>query len=401
MSLFIDGEWMETPEKTPVLNKYTGEVIGHVSVATRDHIRQAVESGKKAMKERPLSTEERYRILATTSRIILERQDEIGLLIAKEGGKPFKEAKIEAGRAARTFLIAAEEAKRIHGDIVPLASDQPTSKLAFTLRVPIGVVCAISPFNFPINLVAHKVAPAIAAGNAFVLKPSSYTPLTSIMLLKIMEEAGMPKGYGHLVIGSGSTVGEWLLEEPGFAYYTFTGSPAVGKHLKTKVGLRKSTLELGSNSATIVHSDANIEFAAERCARTAFSNAGQICISVQRIFVQEDVYDRFLDKLVAVTKSLKVGDPTDPATDIGPLISEGEARRAEEWIQEAVQRGAKLLTGGERTGAVITPTILVDVPADCKVCCEEAFAPLVVVNKYTTIDEAISMVNDSKYGLQC
>lgn len=400
MSLWINGEWMETEERIPVLNKYTGEVLAHVSTATKEHIQAAVAAAQKVMKERPLSAEERYQILSKTSRKILERQDEIGLLIAKEGGKPFKEAKVEATRAARTFLIAAEEAKRIHGEMVPLFSNQPVEKLAFTLRVPLGVICAISPFNFPINLVAHKVAPAIAAGNAFVLKPASYTPLTAILLMKLMEESGLPKGYGNLVIGGGSTVGEWLLQEPGFAYYTFTGSPAVGKHLKAAVGLRRSTLELGSNSATIVHSDADLAYAAERCARTAFSNAGQICISVQRIFVQEDVYDAFMDKLVEAVKGLNVGDPTDPATDVGPMISEAEAERAEEWIQEAVANGAKLYTGGGRQGVVVEPTILGNVTETCRVCKEEAFAPLVMVNSYKSIDDAITMVNQSKYGLQ-
>ena len=400
MSLWINGEWIETEEKIPVTNKYTGEVLDHVSVATRQHIRNAVTSAKQAMKDSPLSSELRYQILSETSKKILAHQDEFGLLIAKEGGKPFKEARTEAVRAARTFLIAAEEAKRIHGEMVPIYSDQPVDKLAFTIRIPLGVICAISPFNFPINLVAHKVAPAIAAGNAFVLKPASYTPLTAILLMKLMEESGLPKGYGHLVIGGGSTVGEWLLEEPDFAYYTFTGSPAVGKHLKTAVGLRRSTLELGSNSATIVHGDADVAYAAERCARTAFSNAGQICISVQRIFVQENVYEAFMEKFVQATQALNVGDPTDPTTDVGPMISEGEATRAQEWIEEAVANGAKLYSGGVRQGNLITPTILGDVTEACRVCKEEAFAPLVMVNRYATIEEAIAMTNRSQYGLQ-
>lgn len=400
MSLWINGEWLETKEKIPVVNKYTGEVITQVSAATREHIQLAVTAGQRAMKERPLSSEERYQILSATSSKILDRQDEIGRLIAQEGGKPFKEAKVEAGRAARTFLIAAEEAKRIHGEMVPLYSNQAVDKLAFTLRVPLGVICAISPFNFPINLVAHKVAPAIAAGNAFVLKPASYTPLTAILLMKLMEDAGLPKGYGNLVIGGGSTVGEWLLQEPGFAYYTFTGSPAVGKHLKTAVGLRRTTLELGSNSATIVHSDADLNYAAERCARTAFSNAGQICISVQRIFVQKDVYASFMERFTEAVSGLRVGDPTDPATDVGPMISEAEAKRAEEWIQEAVANGAILYVGGGRKGALVEPAILGNVTESCRVCKEEAFAPLVMVNSYETIDDAIAMVNQSKYGLQ-
>jgi acyl-CoA reductase-like NAD-dependent aldehyde dehydrogenase len=400
LSIWVAGEWLETDEKITVTNKFTGEVMTQVSVATHEHIRKAVSSAQRAMKDQPLSTEERYRILSTVSRLLMERQDELGLQMAEEAGKPLKEARMEVSRAAKTFLIAAEEAKRIHGEIVPLSSDQPIGKLAYTLRLPIGVVCAISPFNFPMNLVAHKIAPAIAAGNAFVLKPASYTPLSAISLVKLMEEAGLPVGYGHLVIGGGSTVGEWLLQEEGFAYYTFTGSPAVGKHIKSAVGLRRSTLELGSNSATIVHSDADLDYAAERCARTAFNNAGQICISVQRIYVQESVYETFITKLIKVTESLKVGDPTQPDTDVGPMISVNEAERAESWIQEAVENGAKLLLGGKRTGALITPTILTGVTDSCRVCKEEAFAPLVMVNAYDTIQEAIQQVNASSYGLQ-
>lgn len=400
MTLWIAGEWIKTESQQPVLNKYTGEVITTVSVATRQHITDAVTSAKSAMKHNPLSAEQRYAILSKTSQILIERREQFAQCIAEEGGKPFKEALAEVGRAARTFQISAEEASRIHGEMVPVGPADMPAKLAFTICTPIGVVCAISPFNFPINLVAHKIAPAIAAGNAFVLKPASYTPLTAIALVRVMEEAGLPRGYGHLVTGGGSTVGEWLLEEPGFAYYTFTGSPGVGKRLKQAIGLRRCTLELGSNSATIVHDDANLEKAALRCAQTAYSNAGQICISVQRIYVQKRVYQAFLDKFVSATVALKVGDPTLADTDVGPLISLGEAERAEAWIHEAVAQGATLVCGGERSGVMMTPAILTDVPTDAKVCREEAFAPLVVVEAYDEINDAIHRVNDSKYGLQ-
>jgi len=400
MSLWIAGKWIETAEQTDVLNKYTGNKMASVSVATKEHIQAAVASAKQAMQQLPLSAEQRFTILSKTSQILLERQEAFAQIIAEEGGKPFKEAFTEVGRAARTFLVAAEEAKRIHGEMVPIATADPVSKLAFTLRTPIGVVCAISPFNFPINLVAHKIAPAIAAGNAFVLKPASYTPLTAIALVRAMEEAGLPPGYGHLVNGSGSTVGEWLLEEPGFAYYTFTGSPSVGKRLKQAIGLRRCTLELGSNAATIVHHDADVERAALRCAQTAYSNAGQICISVQRIYVHKDVREHFLHCLVKAAKALNVGDPSERDTDVGPLISLGDAKRAEAWIHEAVSEGAQLLCGGERDGVMLRPAVLVNVPRTAKVCREEAFAPLVVVASYDTIEEAIAGANESKYGLQ-
>lgn len=400
VSLYIAGEWIETNDRISVYNKYTGEEIGHVSQATEEHIHRAVRTAKQAMKLEPLSEERRYQILSSTSVALSKQQDEIAALIAKEAGKPFKEAKGEVARAARTFLIAAEESKRIVGEMIPIASAVSNAKLAFTLRAPIGVVCAISPFNFPINLVAHKIAPAIAAGNAFVLKPATVTPLTSIRLLQIMIESGLPRGYGNLVIGSGSTVGEWLLKESGFSFYTFTGSPSVGQHLKKSIGLRPCTLELGSNSATIVHSDADLSYAAERCARTAFNNAGQVCISVQRIFVHEDVKSEFIKNLVQSTKGLTVGDPTDSETDVGPMISEAEAVRAQNWIEEAVQHGGTVVCGGTRIGSVVHPTVLVDVPLDTNICVEEAFAPVVVVTSYREIEEAIELVNSSRYGLQ-
>ncbi|QSO47299.1 aldehyde dehydrogenase family protein [Alicyclobacillus mengziensis] len=400
MSLWIDGEWIDTEEKVPVLNKYTGEIIAHVSQATREHVRKAVEGAQRAMQEHPLSVQERYRILSYISNQLELQADRLAMTIAKEAGKPFSESRTEVLRAVQTFRISAEEAKRISGEMVPLSSPHAQGKLAFTLRVPIGVVCAISPFNFPLNLVAHKVAPAIAAGNAFVLKPATYTPLTAISLMKLFEEAGLPKGYGNLVIGSGRTVGQYLLEEPGFAYYTFTGSPPVGKHLREAVGLRKTTLELGSNSAIVVHQDADLDLAADRCAKTAFNNAGQVCISVQRIYVQEEVYDAFLGKFKPAVEALKVGDPSDPSTQVGPMISETEAMRAEAWIQEAVEAGATLITGGTRDGAVVSPTVLTNTAPTCRVCSEEAFAPLVVVNRYQTLDEAIMHVNDSRFGLQ-
>jgi acyl-CoA reductase-like NAD-dependent aldehyde dehydrogenase len=400
LSLWIAGEWIDTEEQQPVKNKYNGKVIGHVSVATREHISTAVQSGRKAMKENPIGPERRSEILLKTAALIHKNHGELAQLIAQEGGKPLKEALVEVSRAVRTFTVSAEEAKRVHGEMVPIATADVPGKLAFTVRVPVGVVCAISPFNFPINLVAHKIAPAFAAGNAFVLKPASYTPLTAIRLCQLMEEAGLPKGYGHLVIGGGSTVGEWLLEEQGFAFYTFTGSPMVGKHLKERIGLRRCTLELGSNSATLIHSDADIQYAAQRCAKTAFGNAGQICISVQRVFVQESKFDEFLEAFVAATKSLKVGDPSDAATDVGPMIQLKEAERAESWIQEAIQSGAVLRLGGTRNGAMIDPTILTDVAENQNVCCQEAFAPLVIVNRYDSLDDGIAQVNRSKYGLQ-
>ena len=263
-----------------------------------------------------------------------------------------------------------------------------------------GPVCAISPFNFPLNLVAHKVGPAIAAGNTVVLKPASVTPLTAINLGKIMMEAGLPPGYLNIIFGPGGTVGEWLLSDPRFTLYTFTGSPSVGRRLREAIGMRRAILELGSNSATIIHSDADIEKASHACVRAAYAYAGQVCISLQRILLHRDIKGKFLDIFIPAVERLKLGDPLDEDTDVGPMITEEAAIKAEEWIREAVSNGAKLLTGGDRKGNMVKPAVLTNVDSGMKVVCQEVFAPLVTIQEYNTIEEAIDMVNDSEYGLQ-
>src|SRR5215469_1115769 len=266
-------------------------------------------------------------------------------------GKPLRDARAEAERAADTFTWSAEEAKRIHGEMVPLeATPGSENRLAFTMRIPVGEVCAITPFNFPLNLVAHTVAPALAAGNAVILKPASYTPVVSAKLCAILTEAGLPAGWLNLVVGPGDSVGQALLNDTRIGFYTFTGSMPVGEALKRTIGLRRSTLELGSNSAVIVHEDANVANAATQCALKGFSYSGQVCLSVQRILVHHAIAEEFIAKIVSVTEGLRLGDPKDPATDIGPMIAENEAKRAEYWIHEAVEQGATLLTGGQRSG---------------------------------------------------
>jgi acyl-CoA reductase-like NAD-dependent aldehyde dehydrogenase len=285
--------------------------------------------------------------------------------------------------------------------MVPLeATVGSENRLAFTLRVPVGVVCAITPFNFPINMVAHKVAPALAAGNAIVLKPASYTPIVAAKLCAILAEAGLPPGWLNMVVGPGDSVGNALLADSRIGFYTFTGSVPVGETLKRTIGLRRCTLELGSNSAVIVHDDADVATAATQCALKGFSYAGQVCLSVQRILVHQAVAEAFTGKLVSVAQGLRVGDPKEQDTDIGPMISEGEARRAESWIQEAVAQGASLLSGGQRNGAFLTPTVLGSVEPHMRVVCQETFAPIVAVQTYETLDEALSRANDSEYGLQ-
>lgn len=341
-----------------------------------------------------------HEILSRVSFALQTKRDEIALTIAREAGKPLKEALVEVGRAANTFRLSAEEATRIHGDMVPLGSAGTENRLAYTIRVPMGVVCAITPFNFPLNLVAHKVAPALAAGNTVVLKPASSTPLSSLILCRLLEEAGLPSGRINLVVGGGAEVGEMLLRDSRPDLYTFTGSPRVGRHIQETVGMRPVTLELGSNSATIVHGDADLPRAAAACGRMAFANAGQVCISVQRIMVQRQVMESFSRLLVERTQQLVVGDPLDPATDVGPMISLEAAQKAEKWVLEAVDGGCRVLTGNRREGVMFYPTVLLDVQPDMNVVCEEVFAPVVTLIPYDDFEEALNLVNDSRYGLQ-
>lgn len=398
---FIGGRWEAAAETMPVKHKYTGETLARVGVASREDVRRAVDAAERAFREQRPSPRERAAWLLRTAELIEAHREELGRLIAREAGKPLKEALTEAGRAVNTFTVAAEEAKRIAGELVPIEADPGSEgRFAFAMRVPIGVVAAISPFNFPLNLVAHKVAPALAAGDTVVLKPASATPLTAIRLVELLSEAGVPAGRINLVTGPGSPVGDYLVADPRPALVTFTGSAAVGEQIKARSGLKRVTLELGNNSPNIVHGDADLDLAADRLARQAFLSAGQKCISVQRIYVQRPVLEPFLERLERVTAQLVVGDPEDPATDVGPMISEREAERVEGWIREAVEAGARVLAGGRRRGALLEPTILLDVTPEMKVVCMEAFAPIVTVTPYDTLDEALRYANDTPYGLQ-
>ncbi|SHE93626.1 Acyl-CoA reductase [Desulfofundulus australicus DSM 11792] len=398
--LYINGEWRTTASFIPVTNKYSGEVIARVAVASRKEVEEAVTAAERAFRENTLTPWQRYQILSKASELLLARREELGMIIAREAGKALKDALGEVTRAANTCRVSAEEATRICGEMVPIGSAGAENRFAYTIRVPVGVVCAITPFNFPLNLVVHKVAPAIAAGNTVVLKPASATPLSSLSLCRILEEAGLPPGHLNVLVGSGDDVGEMLLRDPRVAHFSFTGSPAVGRRIAERAGLRRVTLELGSNSATIVHSDADLVKAARACGRMAFVNAGQVCISVQRILVQQDVAEPFCQLLVEEAEKLVVGDPTDLKTDVGPMISEDAARRAEQWVREAVAGGATVLTGGRREGNLFYPTVLTGVRPDMKVVCEEIFAPVVSVIPYENFEQALEMANDSPYGLQ-
>ncbi|MBT2654972.1 aldehyde dehydrogenase family protein [Bacillus sp. ISL-18] len=399
--LYINGEWLETNEKMKVYNKFTQEVIGEAAVAGQQDVDAAIKAANEAMANRPIPAHERFEILKRTAELISKNAAEIAQLIAKEGGKPLKDATAEVNRSVQVVMTAAEEAKRIHGETVSLdAVPGSENRMGVYIRVPVGVVAAITPFNFPMNLVVHKVAPAIAAGCAVVLKPASTTPLSAIYLCNLLEEAGLPKGYINLVIGSGRTVGDYLVGHPDKKMITFTGSPNVGLRIKQNSGFNRVTLELGNNSGNIVHSDADLDLAAELLAKKAFGSAGQFCVSVQRVYVHEDVIDAFTKKMVEATNNLVVGNPLDPNTDVGPLITLEEAKRIEDWIKEAVSDGAEVLTGGTRDGVVVQPTLLRNVNSSMKVVCEEVFGPVASIIPYQTFDQAIDLVNDSEYGLQ-
>jgi acyl-CoA reductase-like NAD-dependent aldehyde dehydrogenase len=304
-------------------------------------------------------------------------------------------------RAVETFQFSAEEAKRIHGETVPMdASTAGEGRMGFYLRTPVGVVAAITPFNFPLNLVSHKVGPGLAAGNTVVLKPASTTPLTALRLGEILEEAGVPGGVFNVVVGPGGTVGDWLTTDPRVSKISFTGSPPVGEAIIRKAGLKKVTMELGNNSGTIIEPDADLGAAVPRCVVSAFANSGQVCISLQRLYVHKSVAAEFTRRLVDATSKLKIGNPVEKDCDVGPMIDEAEAKRAEAWIREAVAEGATLLIGGKREGRVLYPAILTNARAEMKVMCQEAFAPLVSLYEYDTFEDAVRMVEDSPYGLQ-
>ncbi len=392
---------VEDTRRIAVLDKYTGEEVGSVPAASAEEVRAACRRGKDAFSawsETPAHS--RSAILAATAGAVAAQADELARLIARESGKAVKYAAAEVSRAVETLTFSAEEAKRIHGETIPLdASAAGENRMGFYLRMPVGVVAAITPFNFPLNLVAHKLGPALAAGNTVVLKPAERTPLTAIRLADALREAGLPDDVLNLIHG-GAEVGEALVRDETPSRVSFTGSPVVGRRILEIAELKKVTLELGNNSGIIVEPDADLEKAIPRCVASAFGQSGQSCISVQRIYVHEDVAHRFLEGFLTQTARLKVGNPVDPDTDLGPMISEEAARRAESWVREAEKAGAKRVAGGKREGAVLWPTVLTHTTAEMKVVCEEVFAPVVSVMSYRDFDEALRLLGDTVYGLQ-
>ena len=386
----------------PVIDKFSGEHIGGVPVASERDVDAAVRDAERvfsAWSETPAHA--RALVLRRAAEMIDARRDALATTIAREAGKAWKYAIGEVARSVETFTFAAEETKRIHGETVPMdASASGEGRIGFYLRMPMGVVAAITPFNFPLNLVAHKVAPALGAGNTLVLKPAEETPLTAVALAEILADAGLPDGVLRLVHGDGPTTGEALVRHPVPAKISFTGSPPVGRLITSLAGLKRVTLELGNNSGTIVEPDADLDAAIPRTVMSAFANAGQICLSLQRLYVHEAIAESFLREFVRQTEALKVGNPLDRDCDVGPLISDEAADRAERWIQEAVEEGARVVTGGRREGRLIWPTVLTDTRPEMRVMCQEAFAPLVSIVFYRDFDEALRLVGDSPYGLQ-
>jgi acyl-CoA reductase-like NAD-dependent aldehyde dehydrogenase len=390
------------PDWLQVTDKFTGEEIGRLPAAGAQEVDTAVGRAHAAFPSwSDTPAHRRAAILLKAAALIDERRDRFAETIAREAGKAWKHSANEVGRSVETFTFAGEEAKRIHGETVPMdASVFGENRVGFYLRAPLGVVSAITPFNFPLNLVAHKVAPALAAGNTVVLKPAEETPLTAVLMADCLREAGLPDGVLELVHGHGPVTGEALVRHPLPAKVSFTGSPPVGAHILQHAGLKRVTLELGNNSGTIVEPDANLDAAVPRCVMSAFANAGQVCISLQRLYVHEAIATTFMDRFLAETRALKVGNPLDRDCDVGPMISDEAAERAEEWTAEAVVEGATLLVGGRREGRLVWPAVLTNTRPEMKVMCREAFAPLVSVVFYKAFEDALRMLGDSPYGLQ-
>jgi acyl-CoA reductase-like NAD-dependent aldehyde dehydrogenase len=398
--LLLDGEWIETGEWHEVRSPYSGEPVGRVPQATAEHARRAVDAAVRAL-EQPLPAHRRAEILEGVAALLRERADDVASTISAEAGKPMKAARVEAERAVSTFTMASVEARRLTGDVVPMdASVAGAGKFAYTLRVPIGVVGAITPFNFPLNLVGHKVAPALAAGCPVVLKPAGQTPLSALLLAELETEAGLPAGWLNVLVGPSAEIGDVLVEDERVRLITFTGSAEVGWKIRERAARKKVNLELGNATPVIVEGDADVEQAATKLAANAFSFAGQSCISVQRIYVQRAAYDDFVAAFVPKVEALNVGDPADEGTDVGPVIDEDARDRILSWIEEAKGAGAAVLTGGDSAEGLLRPTVLADVTPEMKVSCLEVFGPLCTVSPYESVAEAFELANGTEYGLQ-
>src|ERR1700678_1058575 len=398
---FIDGRWQEDGDVLEVRSPFDGSVVGRITQARRAHADAAIAASVKAFGTTPrLRAFERQRVLRRVAQQIAERRDEFARTIVQEACKPIKLARVEVDRTIFIFNVAAEEATRINGEYLPLDWQEVTAgRWGIVKRFPLGPIAGITPFNFPLHLVSHKVAPAIAAGCPIVLKPAPQTPLSSLLLAECIQQAGWPDG-GLNVLPLSNEDASLLVTDERIKLISFTGSVPVGWDIKRRAGKKKVALELGGNAGAIVHSDADLNYAAERCVAGGFAYAGQTCISVQRILVEQSVYGKFIDLLVEGVKKLKTGDPMEESTDLGPLIRESDAIRVTNWIEEAVRSGAHLLCGGGRKGSIVDPTVLTGTKPEMKVNCQEIFGPVVTVEPYQNFDEALRRINNSNYGLQ-
>jgi acyl-CoA reductase-like NAD-dependent aldehyde dehydrogenase len=395
--LLVGGEWIDTGDWVEVRSPYSDDVVGRVAKAGAAETRRAIDAAERAMSE-PLPAHKRAEILVRVAGGLGRRHDEVARLISDEAGKPLKAARVEAARAMSTYTFAAVEARKLAGEIVPMdAAQAGEGKLALTLRRPIGVVGAISPFNFPLNLVAHKIAPALAAGCAVVLKPASQTPLSALLLAELEEEAGLPPGWLNVLVGPAAEIGDVLVEDDRIKLITFTGSSGVGWKLKERAPKKRVNLELGNATPVIVAGDADVPVAATKVAQNAFSFAGQSCISVQRVYVDRSIYDDFVQRLVPLVEALKVGDPADEETDVGPVIDQDARERILDWIQRS---SGQVLTGGDVDGELIRPTVIANPGRDDEVSCEEVFGPVCTVTAVDSLDEALELANGTRYGLQ-
>ncbi len=401
MKMCVGGNWVARGEPVEVIHPFDGSVVETVPRADGADVERALaaaERGARVMAKLPAW--DRYRILKRAAEWVEARAEELARTITLEEGKPITEGRVEVGRAVQTLTLSAEEARRIHGETVPLdASPGGEGRLGLTVRVPCGVVVAISPFNFPLNLVAHKVGPAIAAGNAVIIKPPSATPLSALKLTAILLEAGLPGEAISCLTGPGGEVGEALCRDGRVRKITFTGSVPVGQRICQVAGIKRVTMELGSNSPIIVMPDADVAKVATAVAATGYANAGQVCISTQRVIASRKVYGDVVAATKAQVEALVTGNPLAEETKVGPMIRESEAVRVESWIREAVAGGARLVTGGTRRGALLTPAVVADVAPMMRISCEELFGPAVAFTPFETVEEALALANDSRFGL--
>ena len=400
--MMVGGEWVRTEVRRTIRLPYDGTPVGETYEAdalTTERAVTAAQAGASAMAG--LTQYERAELLDRMRRLLEHDAAEFARLVCYETGKPIREARIEVDRGQQTLLASADAARNLRGEVIPMeAAPIGKGRWGMTVREPLGIVCAITPFNFPLNLALHKIGPALAAGNSVVHKPSGNTPLSALRLGRLIQEAGAPAGAYNVVTGPGETVGGQLIGDPRVAMITFTGSVPVGEQIRAQTGLRRVTLELGSNSSLILEPDCDLDTMIPRCVTGSFSHSGQVCISVQNIYIHEDIEETFTERFIAASQKLKIGHPLEETTDISSMITVGEAERVEAWIERARRRGARVLTGGRRQNATLEPTILAAVSPELEVCCKEVFGPVVALHTYRHLQDAIAAVNAGEYGLQ-